>query len=404
MSLKRTPLSRVVLLLGVLAVPGTPAFTATFTVTTEADDNGACEIDDCALREAVLAANALPGRDTIVVPGGTYRLTLTGPGDEDDSLTGDLDVWGPVDIHGDPNEEVVIIGPPNERVFFMVISGVVSHLTITGGNTTTSGGGIWTIGSQLKIQNCTLTENTAAWTGGGLHNDLGTIVMIDSTISHNRASDGGGIFQSTGSMSSPSNITLINTTVSQNSADMGGGISHSGADLRVVSSTIAGNEAPSGSAIFDWGERTAWTNSLIAGECEIASPQFPPTSNGGNMESPGATCFFSGPGDRMKVPDLLLGPLADNGGPTLTHALLPGSPAIDAGTAAGCPATDQRGYQRPADGDLDGMAACDIGAFEANASPPRDIPVLRRAGLLALAVLLAVLGIGVQRRARRARA
>ena len=62
--------------------------------------------------------------------------------------------------------------------------------------------------------------------------------------------------------------------------------------------------------------------------------------------------------------DPLLGPLADNGGKTLTHGLLPGSMAIDAGHKAGCPEKDQRGYSRPADGDEDGTAECDIGAFE----------------------------------------
>jgi hypothetical protein len=62
--------------------------------------------------------------------------------------------------------------------------------------------------------------------------------------------------------------------------------------------------------------------------------------------------------------DPLLGPLADNGGPTLTHALLPGSPAIDGGDATSCLSTDQRFLDRPVDGDGDGMAVCDIGAFE----------------------------------------
>lgn len=68
----------------------------------------------------------------------------------------------------------------------------------------------------------------------------------------------------------------------------------------------------------------------------------------------------------------LLAPLADNGGPTLTHALLTGSPAIDSGpnAAAVCPATDQRGAPRPMDGDGDGQAVCDIGAFEYGALFP----------------------------------
>jgi hypothetical protein len=70
----------------------------------------------------------------------------------------------------------------------------------------------------------------------------------------------------------------------------------------------------------------------------------------------------------MTIP--MLGPLANNGGPTWTHALLPGSPAIDAGSGVHCQAFDQRGYDRPVDGNGDGVAGCDIGAFEFD--PDRD--------------------------------
>ena len=78
-------------------------------------------------------------------------------------------------------------------------------------------------------------------------------------------------------------------------------------------------------------------------------------------------------GDLTNV-DPILGPLQDNGGPTLTHALQRGSPAIDA-AGVSCTSTDQRGVLRPKDGDGDGLAFCDIGAFELEEAPPNQPPV-----------------------------
>ena len=87
-------------------------------------------------------------------------------------------------------------------------------------------------------------------------------------------------------------------------------------------------------------------------------------TDGGHNISSDDTCGFDPANGSMPNTDPLLGPLQDNGGPTWTHALLPGSPAIDAGDDAQCPPTDQRGVPRPIDGDGDGVAICDIGSFE----------------------------------------
>ena len=161
---------------------------------------------------------------------------------------------------------------------------------------------------------------------------------MDSTVSGNSAgSMGGGITNKHGG-----EMDLYNTTVSENSAPNGGGI-HSYAGTTSLKNTIVANN-PSDSDCYNQGG-----NALL--------------SNGHNLDSDG-TCNLDPAKDDLPGTDPRLGPLQDNGGSTLTHALLFGTPAIDAGDNSGCPATDQRGFVRPMDGDGDGTATCDIGAFE----------------------------------------
>jgi len=124
---------------------------------------------------------------------------------------------------------------------------------------------------------------------------------------------------------------------------------------------VSANTAPLGGGsvriyIYDGAGSLMLSNSLLDGDCE--GDLVFATSNGYNIESPGDTCGFEQGTDQV-VPDPMLGPLQDNGGPTETHALLPGSPAIDQVPVEGCQVTeDQRGEPRPA-GD-----GCDVGAFE----------------------------------------
>ena len=135
--------------------------------------------------------------------------------------------------------------------------------------------------------------------------------------------------------------------------------------------TIAGN---TGYGIFAVAGSVTLQNTVVANNSQFPdTPQRDPancsgsvTSRGNNLDGDG-TCSLTGPGDLSKV-DPKLGPLADYGGPTQTQALLPGSPAIDAGSNVDCPATDQRGFQRPRDGDGNGTQVCDIGAFESDGS------------------------------------
>jgi len=177
----------------------------------------------------------------------------------------------------------------------------------------------------LTMFDSTVKGNTAAAHGGGIwnHGDLSlTNVTVNSNYNGNTMS--GAIHNTLG------NLTLSSVTISDNN---GGGISNGGANATAaVKNTIIANSS--------FGQNCSGTIS----------------SNGHNLDS-GSTCAFSGPGD-INNANPLLGPLGNYGGPTPTQALLPGSPAIDAGDNLDCPTADQRGVSRPQG------AACDMGAFE----------------------------------------
>lgn len=159
---------------------------------------------------------------------------------------------------------------------------------------------------------------------------------------------------------------MTNSTISGNSAAISGGGLYNGnapgttsSSSTITNATIKGNTAPSGGGISNDSGNTVTLKNTIVGVCNG-----PITSNGHNLSNTN-TCGLTGPGDIQNA-DALLGPLQNNGGPTKTHALLLGSPAIDAGDNLGCPATDQRGVARPF------STACDIGAYEYDTPPPAD--------------------------------
>jgi hypothetical protein len=212
------------------------------------------------------------------------------------------------------------------------------------------GGGIYNVGTQMVIENSTLTGNSA-----------GTACSTGSTICRVGV---GGAFYTRGAT-----VTLNNSTITGNTAyrcsgtcgGTGGAIVNGLGTLAVNNGTVSGNSA---GGIVNGGTAML-QNSIIDNNAGINCGGTL-TSHGYNLSSDG-TCNFNAPGD-LNNHDPLLGPLQNNGGPTETMALLPGSPAIDGGNPAGCTdgkghllMTDQRGMPRP---DKEDSTGCDIGAYE----------------------------------------
>ena len=371
---------------------------ATFTVNSTADTvdinpgDGVCAdgSGNCTLRAAIMEANALPGADTITLPAGTYTLTIPGV-NEDFDATGDLDIASDLTITGAGANMTTIDGGGIDRVLEIrpvnTTNVHISGLTVTGGKTLNSspgggaGGGIKTQGTLLTLTNVTVDHNEADY-GAGIEVD-GPTTLNSSTVSNNSASYGPGGIDNY--INGP--LTLNNSTVSGNSGGFGGAIggSNHGNTLILNNSTLSGNISPRG-ALYVPAGTVIMKNTILAdngGGSVTFQGAYPSAliSLGNNLStdnfcSPSYISLYGGvvsggldqPTDLNNTP-ALLAPLALNlPGTTKTHALLPGSPAIDAG--GDCLPTDQRGVPRPQG------AACDIGAYEvggACAPPPPNM-------------------------------
>jgi len=268
---------------------------------------------------------------------------------------------------------------------------VISDCIVSDNRSEEKGAGIFNFNSALTVVRSTMMSNIAALHGGGLESVGGTLTVDGSTIRKNRAlgdyAVGGGLFNDSeatlsrvtiaentsndrgGGLFNQGPMTLTNVTISGNAAGgQGGGVLHSGAfTLTVVNCTVANNSILTGSGAggIHLASPAFVENTLLAdndnGNCDIVDDNL--ISKGHNLDS-GDTCDLSAAGDIAGTASLI-GPLADNGGPstgleeaTLTQALLGGSPAIDAGVCVPGVATDQRGVARPQGDD------CDIGAYE----------------------------------------
>jgi len=250
------------------------------------------------------------------------------------------------------------------------------------------GGGAFYNSGLLTVTASTVSSNQVVHNGGGLYNN-GQLTLNRAVVTGNSATEhGGGLYLG-------GNVTLNNVTISGNSAGHSGGGLYGAANATLSSVTVVNNTADSGNADLGNGGGIQAApgaviklqNTLIADNYDL-SLQKPNCGSdpadtvgfiqslGYNLLSDNTGCpLTAGTGDQTGTGgsplDPLIGGLANNGGGTLTHALLAGSPALDAGNPSGCTdrldqplTTDQRGYPRSVDGDADNTARCDIGAYE----------------------------------------
>ena len=400
-------------------LPSPIAWAATITVNTTTDELNAD--GDCSLREAIIAANtdaaidacaAGSGADTILVPAGLYTLSLSGS--DDAAALGDLDLKTPITLVGAGMFATAIDADGIDRVFELgpgvsdnpIVT--LSRLSVLGGDAGGSaGGGILLYRGNLTLANVRVLNNTnygVFATGAGSSD---TFTLVDSQIENNE----GGVYINTdvtalivrstiqgntvtgvddgAGINNRGTLTLVNSTLSGNETDYdGGGLANSGT-ATLYSVTIANNQADAdgngngyGGGIYQTGTLTL-RNSLI-GDNRLGTAATSTidcsgtlTTGGYNLLEHGLGCAWSGTGagDQTGV-DPALNALTTYGGPTFTHQLKAGSPAINAGNPAGCVddvgaslTVDQRGFARD--------AHCDIGAYEANsAGTPTPTPSL----------------------------
>jgi CSLREA domain-containing protein len=394
----------VIILVLILYLPAQASPDGNLIVNTTADtDDGSCDAANCTLREAVNTANNTAGANTI-----TFSLpptaTITLAGTQLPVISDTLTVDGSTAVN-------LFIDADGESRHFEIGGGTaltITNLTLLSGEAYT-GGAIYNDGGLLNISNSTLQFNEAIHGlggGGAIANMEGALNISDSFFWENMTYGiGGAILNDHGT------INIHNSTFSQNGVvfppalvGVGGAIANEEGILNISNSTFGGNycqphyrEPCYGGGIANFGLLVLNNSTLNKNAAYV----FGYPSKGGGIynygtlrlrntiiaNSEGGDCYswyFS-----ININNLvedgscnpaisgppLLRSLGDNGGPTWTYALRSISPAVDNGDDAACAAPpvnnlDQRGVTRPIDGDGDGVARCDIGAYEYNGPPP----------------------------------
>jgi hypothetical protein len=323
--------------------------------------------------------------------GGTVIFDCPGSSPHTILIEGAKAIYLPTRIVGDG---VITLDGQNITKFFAVARGAslsLDRLTLTRGHTSVASPGAVENWGWLEVDHCQIISNTAStWYGGGIGNYDGTVIIRRSLIGWNEAYYGGGGVDNNGLVSiedstfisneatasgyfngvggglyNAGTVFITNSAFISNSAVWGGGIS---GYTTIVNSAFIGNQAADGASIYGG---ASMTNTIVAGGNSNCVGVI--TISGSNNLSSDASCAFTGPDNQINTHPRL-GPLVYYGAGVPTYSLQPDSPAIDAGTNAGCPAADQRGFARPFG------ARCDIGAFEWHAPFPYAwyVPILRR--------------------------
>lgn len=415
-----------------------------FTVTTtedahdQAPGDGRCHIGHswrffrgtCSLRAAIEEANRQDGAQTIILPDGIYELDLGQL-----VVTQNLTLKGAgstsTTIDGNGKSRIFVITPPSPSITAdptIVVNVNLHGVTIRNGKETfyPTGGILIFQQASLSLNNCVVSDNFGNQYGGGIGN-AGSLKVVNSTISANRVPEGsgGGVTASGGGIYIYSSGTteIIASTLTGNKATRGGGIYNAGT-LWIKNSTITGNTAQTyGGGILNRATTLISFSTITGNRAALAGTGLSEPTVGGGIynsavvdlmglggtilagnedQSPAsnssADCFsthpivtagtnlfgtyntnicpikLQRPGDPLDLKgiDPFLEPLASNGGPTQTHQLkvAPRSPAIDNGKQPSgpaffdCPSKDQIGNTRPRDWDNNGTAECDIGSVE----------------------------------------
>jgi predicted outer membrane repeat protein len=313
----------------------------------------------------LLDANVTPEDDTIVFdfPGsGSTNILLF---QKYDDITTNVQI-----LNDRPGDNPVTITRSGQVQGFRLFSITPGHTVLMAGITIANGGiidntlgaGVYNLGSSLTLRNCTIRDGDGALGGGGVASDArggaASLTVINCTFTNNQGTSGGAIY----SVGANAQLSIVNSTISMNFATSGGGIYNEGT-ASISACTFAENTASAGNAgaiqstgpvdvgstIFKKGPTGVNLARSGAGDFTSRGHNFCDDAAGGDL-TPGPGGFLQGTGDWRNT-DPQLSPLQNNGGPFLTHALLAGSLAIDAGddTEVGAPLSltlDQRGYPR----------------------------------------------------------